>query len=242
MDLLISVRSAQEAEAMLSAADWIDLKEPGAGALGALHPETARQACNVIGCRLPISAAAGELLQWPNATCQQLVKIAAIEVFKLGLARCAETGDWERRWLNAHQELREQKRHLAAVIYADYRQAVAPPPEAVVDLAESADAKFLLIDTYDKSQGGLFGHMTEQQLQRVFGRAQAAGMTTVAAGKLRQSDIPRLPASVINMVAVRGAVCPAGRQDVACPDLALALRATLTRFEACGSDESAKSP
>ena len=70
--LLVSVRNAVEAEVALhGGADWIDVKEPKQGALGAAEPETIRSVLETVAGRAPVSAAAGALftrpLPWPAA-------------------------------------------------------------------------------------------------------------------------------------------------------------------------------
>ena len=55
--VLASVRSVEEAALVLAAgADFIDLKEPSAGALGALAPETIRAVVAHVAGRRSVSA------------------------------------------------------------------------------------------------------------------------------------------------------------------------------------------
>ena len=65
--LLVSVRDRAEAElAVLGGADWIDLKEPCAGPLGAVGQATAWRVAEAIPATIPLSAACGELCDWPR--------------------------------------------------------------------------------------------------------------------------------------------------------------------------------
>jgi uncharacterized protein (UPF0264 family) len=53
--LLVSVRDAAEAvEALAGGADWIDLKEPQRGPLGAVDAVTARDVVHVVAGRVPV--------------------------------------------------------------------------------------------------------------------------------------------------------------------------------------------
>ena len=55
--LLVSVRDVSEAEAALAGgADWIDLKEPQAGSLGAVCPETALSLIHISAPTRPLSS------------------------------------------------------------------------------------------------------------------------------------------------------------------------------------------
>src|SRR5262245_13237158 len=59
---LASVRDAAEAElAIGSGADIVDLKDPDAGALGALAPATIEACVRAVGGRVPLSATIGDL-------------------------------------------------------------------------------------------------------------------------------------------------------------------------------------
>ena len=60
--LLVSVRDVSEAAAALAGgADWIDLKEPFTGPLGAVDVETAEGVVECVAGRCQVSAALGEL-------------------------------------------------------------------------------------------------------------------------------------------------------------------------------------
>src|SRR4051794_5358072 len=66
MQLLVSVRSAEEAEAALAGgAGLIDVKEPARGSLGAADPTVIAEVLHAVGGRAPVSAALGELLDAP---------------------------------------------------------------------------------------------------------------------------------------------------------------------------------
>ena len=59
--LLVSVRNAVEAEVALGGgADWIDVKEPTRGALGAADPQTIQSVIQTVAGRTPVSVAVGE--------------------------------------------------------------------------------------------------------------------------------------------------------------------------------------
>jgi len=117
--LLVSVRSADEVGAALEGgADWIDLKEPLAGPLGAVDAKVARQVVDrVAGCR-PISAALGELVDWPDSLSRSLLDIEGIAVVKLGLAGCLAQDDWQSLWQAAAKTVCDSGKTLVAVAYA----------------------------------------------------------------------------------------------------------------------------
>src|SRR5215213_5588834 len=117
LKLLVSVRDAAEAEAALEGgADWIDLKEPARGALGAVDASTAREVIACIAGRAPVSAAAGELADWRGAHSRELLEIAGVSHLKLGLAGCGGKA-WRSEWEAARIEIEAAGKQLAAVIY-----------------------------------------------------------------------------------------------------------------------------
>ena len=97
--LLVSVRSAEEAEAaLIGGADWIDLKEPSAGPLAAVGVEVAKQVVDCVAGRRPISAALGELIEWLDSPAQQLLEVEGISVVnRVRLAKPLARGCQDRR-------------------------------------------------------------------------------------------------------------------------------------------------
>ena len=65
--LLVSVRDASEALAALAGgADIIDVKEPTRGSLGMADGDAVAGVVEAVGERVPVSAALGELCEWPE--------------------------------------------------------------------------------------------------------------------------------------------------------------------------------
>ncbi|QDS99777.1 (5-formylfuran-3-yl)methyl phosphate synthase [Adhaeretor mobilis] len=206
--LLVSVRDALEAQVTLDGGvDWIDLKEPSRGALGAVASAIAEEVVNLVGNRAPVSAAAGELLDWPDSPAQELLNITGVDLLKLGLAGCSEIPHWQKLWLNAAAQLAAAGKGLVAVCYADYVAARAPSPSEVLGLAGEFSGSTLLIDTFDKSLGPLSSHLSTKVLAQILSEAKSHNMRTVVAGKLRFADVTQLPLELIDLIAVRGAVC-----------------------------------
>jgi (5-formylfuran-3-yl)methyl phosphate synthase len=237
--LLVSVRNPDEASAALrGGADWIDLKEPQRGPLGAVDAATARHVVERVAGRSPLSAAAGELNQWRNPTSrgayppgpdaeQKLTEVPGISLLKLGLSACRDT-DWQSPLQIAQREMAAADKQLVAVIYADHATAQSPRPQAIVDFAAEAECPWVLIDTFDKQAGALMDHFSAQQLQTLLQSINASGRRAVVAGSLNLDVIANLPLDLIDMVAVRGAACEGGRNGTICEQRVAALRELLT--------------
>ena len=225
--LLVSVRNGQDAEAALAGgADWIDLKEPSRGALGAVDAAVAREVVALVDGRVPVSAAAGELVEWPRASSRQLLDVEGLSLLKLGLAHCGE-GVWQTAWTTAQHEIAAANKQLAAVIYADEVQAVSPSCAEVVDAACESPCQWLLLDTYDKRAGKLFDNYSLQRLVNFLSTARAHHRRIAVAGSLTRASIAALPLHLIDVVAVRGAACRGDRSSPVCAERVAELRALL---------------
>lgn len=230
--LLVSVRNAREAdEALRGGADWIDLKEPDRGPLGAVDAATAGEVVETVAGRAPISAAAGELVDWRGGG-NELVHVAGVAHLKLGLAGCAKTA-WEAPWLAAHEMIARAGKSLVAVIYADAEGAHSPPADSLLTLAADVRCAWALWDTFDKQGRALTELAEQEELARQLRAARAAGQRTVLAGRLTLDRIIGLPLECADMIAVRGAACRAGRASAVCAECVAQLRDALTRHASC---------
>ena len=91
--LLVSVRSAAEAEAALTGgAGLIDVKEPAHGALGRADEAIIADVVGVVAGRAPVSAALGELRDNPQAKLPAC--LSSLAFVKCGLAACATEDGW----------------------------------------------------------------------------------------------------------------------------------------------------
>ncbi|MBX7167867.1 MAG: (5-formylfuran-3-yl)methyl phosphate synthase [Pirellulales bacterium] len=201
--LLVSVRDEHEARLTIEAGvGWIDVKEPRNGSLGAAPAKIVAQVLELVGNRAVVSAARGELLDGARcAPCDGRLALA-----KFGLAGCARVVDWPSRLMQCVSTF-SATTAAVAVIYADWRSCHAPEPEAVLELAQRDRFAAVLVDTFDKSAGGLFEHQAERQLEAWIGAAQQSGHLCVLAGSLDRQSLRRALELGPDLVAVRGAVC-----------------------------------
>jgi (5-formylfuran-3-yl)methyl phosphate synthase len=230
--LLVSVRNAEEATAALrGGADWIDLKEPLRGALGAVEAAVAREAVSAIAGRATASAALGELADWEDGVCRPLLHERGIGLVKLGLSACRDS-PWQSRWREAQREAADYGKELAAVAYADSDAAQSPSAAEIIHCAAASNCRWMLIDTFDKGAGPLTQHMSPDELEGVLISARAARLCTAVAGSLTPDVVPTLPLELIDMIAVRGAACRGDRNSIVCRHQVAMLRAILPAQDA----------
>jgi uncharacterized protein (UPF0264 family) len=225
MRLLVSVRSVDEALlAATAGADFIDLKEPSAGALGALPQATARAVVAAL-CGLPrrplISATVGDFD--PAAVAPVLERVAptaacGVDYVKVGIAPGA-------------YELLAALACSAAVV-VPVLIADAGVDEATLAQALQGPFPALMLDTQDKRGGSLLARLDDATLHGFVARCRAAGKLAGLAGALREDDLPRLRVLAPDFAGFRSAVCSGPRTAALDPARVRALREQLVAAEA----------
>ncbi len=210
--LLISVRSAAEArEALAGGADVIDVKEPARGALGAADAATIEHVVRAVDGRAPVTAALGELAQdsrprWSGS----LSDFDQISLAKVGLAGCATRRTWAADWQTMMERCGGGHR-FAAVVYADWPAAAAPPPQSVLDVAVEFGCQAVLIDTWNKSAGSLCELWPGDQLAAFIAQVHGAGLICACAGSLSSADVAIVTNCHADVIAIRGSACVGDR-------------------------------
>jgi uncharacterized protein (UPF0264 family) len=209
--LLVSVRNAEEAAVALAAgADVIDVKEPNRGSLGAADTATIAAVVETVAGRAPVSAALGELRELDS--CQVPAGVAFV---KIGLAGCGHSSGWASQWQKVVDVTCRQvgsSPRPVAVVYADWRNAVAPNPDDVLEAAAAIGCTGLLIDTWNKTRGDLFHHFPSGPLRAYLHRVVSELDFVVLAGSLAGDSLLQAAAMMPHLVAVRGAACNLGRK------------------------------
>jgi uncharacterized protein (UPF0264 family) len=233
--LLVSVRSAAEAEAALrGGCDLLDVKEPARGSLGAADPEAVAAVCEVVesaGSPVPVSVALGELSEWEEGQTTWSAP-ARVAFAKVGLSGCGRSRDWPRRWRNLRarfDDAAQRPLDWVAVLYAD-AAAGGPEPSLLIDLAATTGCRGVLVDTFRKDTGRLFDHVSPEKLTAWRQAAAEAGLMFAVAGGLRAEDLPRLAGVGPDLVAIRGAACRADRTSEVCGQAVRRFRSAMSAW------------
>jgi uncharacterized protein (UPF0264 family) len=222
MDLLVSVRSADEAEAALAGgAALIDVKEPEHGSLGCADAATVAAVLRAVAGRRPVSAALGELTEKGSGSFSRISEkepdpfsIASLAFVKWGLAGCCGRPDWPDELRRAADRLPPGCRPVA-VAYADWRRAAAPPLDDVCAFACTRRWSAFLIDTWGKDGTTLLDWLSPDQLAELLARCRSAGVPVALAGSLGAEQLRQLRPLRPDWFAVRGAACGGGRRTSA---------------------------
>jgi dihydroneopterin aldolase len=170
--MLASVTSAAEARTAVAAgADIIDLKDPQAGALGALPVETTRRAVAAVAGARPTSATVGDLPMEP-ASVRGAVEATAgtgVDYVKVGLF----AGPGRLSCLAALAPLCARGIKVVIVIFADQQ----PDFSLIAPIARSGCAG-VMVDTAHKGAGGLIRCLGPNQLKAFVRQARGAGLLT----------------------------------------------------------------
>jgi len=231
MKLLVSVRSAEEAElALIGGADIIDAKDPSVGALGAVRLGVLSDIHRVLaGCR-PLSAALGDATD--AATVERLASqfvARGAQVVKVGFAGISSEARVSQLLSAAVSATRttNDDASVVAVAYADSDVVGSIDPNRLVEIAARSGATGALIDTGDKTGPGLRSLWTDTELADWVSRAHECEQFVAIAGRLDARDLADVIECGADIVGVRGAACVGGRNGRVSAELVRALRASV---------------
>lgn len=205
--LLVSARSVDEAQLVLQHDNvWLDLKEPSAGSLGRPSIETIEDFLSLTHSNpAPSSIAAGELFQWTDDLSATLAaKLPPHCFIKFGLSN-AKPG-----WANTLAQIGRtlhRRQQMILVHYADWQAAQCPDWIQTLRTAEMLDCRYVLVDTYDKSNGGLLDHLAIERLESMIQIANAKNLAVALAGSLQANQLASLMNVGAAWLGFRGAVC-----------------------------------
>ena len=214
MRLLVSVRSVAEARlAADGGADFIDLKEPSAGALGGLPVATIRAIVSALreqGCGLPVSATIGDLGLHDIATVlARVAEVGAcgVDYVKVGIPREPGAAD-------VLAALSRVPHAVVPVFIADHGLDTALVERACALRERSGALHFpgVMVDTANKLAGSLFDAVPRAGLQQFVARVRRAGALAGLAGALRLPQLPLLLSLAPDFAGFRSAVCGADRR------------------------------
>ncbi|GAB3757242.1 hypothetical protein GCM10028796_01040 [Ramlibacter monticola] len=225
--MLVSVRDAGEALLAAEAgADFIDLKEPANGALGALALPDVAHIVSVLRGRQPglrISATVGDLsLQQADEILRRVERVAAcgVDYVKVGLWPEPSEPGLASTLVDA---LAACAARIVPVFVADQGIDLALVEHALASGAFPA----LMVDTADKRRGSLLQRVPLATLAAFVATVRARGAMAGLAGSLRAEDSDALRGLAPDFAGFRGAVTRGGRADALDPRLVRLLRRRL---------------
>lgn len=205
--MLASVATADEARSALRwGVDIIDLKNPAAGALGALPLASVTEIVDLVGGEKPVSATVGDLPAMPGNHLAAIIEAMAetgVDYVKVGLFPWQDVG----AYVDALTRAADYGVAVIAVLFADQ-----PRDDAMLDRLSGRDIAGVMLDTAGKDGRSLRDHLSDGQLRGFIERARGNGLLTGLAGSLRESDIAPLLRLQPDYLGFRGALCKAGQR------------------------------
>lgn len=221
--LLASVRNLEEAKLVIDAGcDWLDLKDPQAGALGAVSLTIARDIVRRHAGALPISATIGDCWNTPEVIPERVENLARLgmEYVKVGVFARDLATDFALHLKHAVSLVP----NLIAVCFAEN----APSAADVAQLA-ALGLRGVMLDTADKSRGSLSSLLAPAQISEFVAAARAHGLIVGLAGSLRRQDVSQMVTYGADYLGFRGALCRGhSREDTIDPCAVREIRALLT--------------
>jgi uncharacterized protein (UPF0264 family) len=210
--LLISVCTLDEAKiALAQGADIIDLKNPHAGALGALPLADIRSIVAHIKLqpmtqKILTSATLGDLPMQAEQWLPQLDQVIAtgVGIIKIGFFA---TEDYE-GCMQALLPYTQAGHQLIAVMFAE----ITYPDSLLADIKQ---AGFLgvMLDTQIKNGLSLFDHFSAKQAREFAKQVAAQSLLLGLAGSLRDSHLVAAKNLQPNFIGFRGGVCVANQRQ-----------------------------
>ncbi len=218
--LLVSVRSVSEAKSALEGgAHVIDVKEPARGSLGMADPSVIDQIVTTVahrsGSTTATSAALGDLADWMGRRSLAILP-SRLQYAKLGFAGSVGDTGWPRAWREVREGFESatgRPLQWIAVAYADWEQARAPHPLAVIEAAREADCAGVLFDTFAKDGLSLLDCLSADQLVEYSAAVRNLGMTLALAGSVAKELLPKLVPFAPDIVGIRTAACHDGDRN-----------------------------
>ena len=198
---LASVRSVAEARLVLHAGvDVLDVKEPDAGALGAVADATLREIVTCAAGDVPVSATIGDLPLAPEHVVPAIEHTwrTGVDIVKVGVF--AEEISAPVISLLAGFSARGMR--IVLVYFAEQWRGVLHG-----ELLRQSGVMGVMLDTRDKGSGSLTSKLGHAGLADFLQQARQADLVAGLAGSLRETEIPGLLALRPDYLGFRGALC-----------------------------------
>jgi uncharacterized protein (UPF0264 family) len=218
--ILVSVRNAVEARVALSFhVDIIDIKEPTHGPLGKAENQTIEDVLQSLSPNPPpLSLALGELSEDSWLVVSELLRSPLMEqvsYVKFGLAGCATSclaNDWPKLWLK-RLALLPTNVEPVAVAYADHTMCGAPAVGEVIHQSVCCGCRYLLLDTYTKTEGDIFQMIGENGVKSAARLARNFNIQFALAGSIQPTNLATALNCGPDIIAIRGAACRANDRN-----------------------------
>jgi len=205
---LISVTSIAEAQIALdNGADIIDLKDPSAGALGALPMPLILSIVSYINGQKLVSATIGDLPMQPDLILERVVLLATtnVDYIKIGFF---ESSNYQ-PCLDALVDVAKTGVKLIAVLFAEHIYL-----EGIIEAINKTGFIGIMLDTATKNGHTFLDYYAEQQRKEFAQKVLAQGLTFGLAGSLKLQHIAIAKEINPTYIGFRGGVCDDNKRQL----------------------------
>jgi len=213
--MLASVSNVAEARiALAGGVDWLDVKDPRAGALGRAAAASVREIVALVEGTVPVSATLGDCWATPAVMPERAVAMAATGVayLKIGLQA--------RDVASTTLAIVERCTLLTPAVIIVCLAEAPPRPGDIAALAATGIAGIML-DTADKSGQRLTTLVSHTSLLEFVVAARGHDLLSGLAGRLQLADIPVLLPLRADYLGFRSALCAGGERTAELSSAAL---------------------
>lgn len=206
--LLISVTNIEEAQIALdNGADIIDLKDPSAGALGALPLVQIKTIVAYVNSQKPVSATIGDLPMQPDPILQQVALLAnaKVDIIKIGFF---DTDDYQ-ACLDVLQNITQTGTKLIAVLFAENTYSAS-----LIGAIKQAGFIGVMLDTVNKNGLTLMDYYSEEQRKKFAQGVFEYGLSFGLAGSLKLQHIALAKEINPTYMGFRGGVCAEDQREL----------------------------
>lgn len=201
--LLVSVASVDEALlAIQGGADFIDLKDPAAGALGALQHQVIDEIGLAVGGRKQVSATIGDLPMQPEVISNAITTIAELPVDYIKIGFFTASDEAYEQCLTEISSCADQGLKLIAVLFADIQY-----PYGLIGKIIKAGVVGVMLDTSQKDGRVLFDYWDASEINHFADAVKRAKLLFGLAGSLQKKHIAQVKEFQPDYIGFRGGVC-----------------------------------
>jgi uncharacterized protein (UPF0264 family) len=205
--LLISVQNVQEAAIALECGvDIIDLKDPNAGALGALPLSEIQSIIHFIDARKQVSATIGDVPMQPDLIKERVFQLQnfSLDYIKIGFF---EMADYQ-ACLDELRKLTSSGQQLIAVLFAELKY-----PEDLLQKIKQAGFSGVMLDTMHKNGTTYLAHYSVTAFENFISKVIANDLLFGLAGSLQLSNVKVAKKWKLHFMGFRGGVCIENRRQ-----------------------------
>ena len=219
--LLISPKNIEEAKIVIAShVEYIDCKNPTEGSLGANFPWIIKSMKELIpyDSSQLLSATIGDFPYLPGSAALAALgaAVSGADIIKVGLKGPKNEQQGIKLMKNVVRAVKSYNSNIKVVAagYADQsRMKGSPKFLEIPSIAAQSGADFAMLDTYIKDDKCLFDFLSIEKLLQFKELAKELNLKVAFAGKLKNSDIPKLRKIEPDIIGLRSMICEGFDRD-----------------------------